>query len=79
MEDVLYVTRQLTNNGSSFKSLLANGAFDSDSSLTSSILHASFHISLSLIMPVLKVGLWVTHALVVKHRISLLSCCLRIR
>ena len=78
MEDMLDVTGQLADNINAFEHFLANCTFDSNSSLAFIILHISFYICLSLIVSRLKVGLWVTHALVVKHRISLM-CCLGIR
>ena len=74
MEDMLDVTRQLADNVSSFKHFLANRAFNSNSSLAISILHIIFYICvMSMILSLLEVGLGVTHALVVKHRISLMS------
>ena len=75
MEDVLDVTGQLADDVSCFEHFLANRTLDSDSSPAISILHISFYIRhLSLILSALKVGFWVTHALVVKHRISVMSC-----
>ena len=75
MEDMLDVTGQLADNVSSFKHFLADRAFNSNSSLAISILHISFYICrMSLVLSLLKVGLRVTHALIVKHRISLVSC-----
>ena len=70
MENVLDVTGQLADNVSAFEHFLANCTFDSNSSLAFIILPISFYICLSFIESRLKVGLWVTHALVVKHRIS---------